>query len=96
MLALGFAGGLLDMELVVHSDRHKRERPAREAEALECIGSSHGAKRDATKRHPRTNGRTMPEHLVAAELGGRRDEELVERYELLGAKIRAEMGAAMG
>ena len=34
MLALGFAGGLLDMELVVHSDRHKRERPAREARPL--------------------------------------------------------------
>ena len=49
MLALGLAGGLLAMELVVHSDRHKRGRPAHETAVLECIGSNHGVRCDATE-----------------------------------------------
>ena len=68
MLALGFAGGLLDMELVVHSDRRKRERPTREAEALKSIGNDHSTKRDGAERHTRTHGHTMPGRLVAAEV----------------------------
>ena len=68
MLALGFTDGLPNMELVVHSDRHKRERPAREAEALGCIGNSDDAKRGTSERHLRTTGRAMPERLVAAEV----------------------------
>ena len=68
MLALGLAGVLLAMELVVHNDRHKRGRPARETAAFECIGSDHGTGRDATEQRPRTNGHTMPGYLVAAEV----------------------------
>ena len=67
MLALGFAEGLLDMGLVVHSDHWKRNRPAREARALECIGVS-GARRGAPEQHQRTGKHTMPEHLIVAEV----------------------------
>ena len=63
MLALGFVGGLLDMESVVHSDRRKRERPAREAEALESIGGGI----DGGKQ-PRARDRVMPKHLLEAEV----------------------------
>ena len=68
MLTLGFEGGLLDMELVVHSDRHKRERPTREAEALKSVGSGHSAKRDGDERHTCAHAHTIPGHLVAAEV----------------------------
>ena len=91
MLALGFAGGLLDMELVVHSDRRKHERPTREAEALKSIGGDHSTTRDGAERHAQ-----LPSWLSNCSGGVRRDEELVERYELPRAEIRAEMGAAMG
>jgi hypothetical protein len=68
MLTLGFEGGLLDMESVVHSDRHKRERPAREAEALRSAASGHSAKRDVGERRVCTHAHKIPGHLVAAEV----------------------------
>jgi hypothetical protein len=68
MLTLGFEGGLLDMEWVVHNDRHKRERPAREAEALRSAASEHSAKRDVEERRVCTHAHKLPGRLLAAEV----------------------------
>ena len=67
MLALGFVGGLLDMESVVHSDRRKRERPAREAEALKSIDNAHDDGISGGEQS-RARDRAMPERLLAAEV----------------------------
>ena len=68
MLTLGLAGVLLDIELVVHSDRRKRERPTREAEALKSIGDDRNNKRDKDERHAHVHGHTMPGHLLIVEV----------------------------
>ena len=66
MLALGFTGGLPDMELVVHSDRRTRERPAREAGALGCIGKGNDAEHGTSEQRLRSARCAMPNRLVTA------------------------------
>ena len=68
MLTLGFEGGLLDMEVVVHSDRRKRERPAREAEALKGAASEHSARCNTGEERVYTHARKIPGRLVTAEV----------------------------